>query len=187
MGAVELRFTPLTTHVRTARLVAATLARRSGLEAEALDEVRLAVGESCARAVAIHRSLGLSDPIVVLVRRRSGRILRPGGGPRPRRTRQNPNRGSAWPWSPASWTTSWSSADPPVTGSGWSGRRRTAPRTREHTRTWLRPTSCLRDRGHGRARLWETVPVPIDSARRRRTTGGNPCWAPTARASRYEP
>jgi anti-sigma regulatory factor (Ser/Thr protein kinase) len=66
VGAVELRFTPLTTHVRTARLVAATLARRSGLEAEALDEVRLAVGESCARAVAIHRSLGLSDPIVVL-------------------------------------------------------------------------------------------------------------------------
>ena len=66
MGAVELRFTPLTSHVRTARLVAATLARRSGLEEEALDEVRLAVGETCARAVAIHRSLGLDDPIVVV-------------------------------------------------------------------------------------------------------------------------
>ena len=66
MGAVELRFTPLTSHVRTARLVASTLARRSGLEEEALDEVRLAVGETCARAVAIHRSLGLTDPVVVV-------------------------------------------------------------------------------------------------------------------------
>jgi anti-sigma regulatory factor (Ser/Thr protein kinase) len=67
VGTVELRFTPLPSHVRTARLVAATLARGCGLSEEALDEVRLAVGESCARAVALHRGLGLDDPVVVVL------------------------------------------------------------------------------------------------------------------------
>jgi anti-sigma regulatory factor (Ser/Thr protein kinase) len=66
VGTVELRFTPLASHVRTARLVAATLARRCGLAEESLDEVRLAVGESCARAVALHRALGIADPVVVV-------------------------------------------------------------------------------------------------------------------------
>ena len=67
MGTVELRFTPLTSHVRTARLVAATLARRFGLAEEALDEVRLAVGETCARAVALHQSLGIEESVVVVL------------------------------------------------------------------------------------------------------------------------
>ena len=65
MPTVELRFPPLTAHVRTARLVAATLGRRVGLAEETLDEVRLAVGEACARAVALHQTLGLADPVVV--------------------------------------------------------------------------------------------------------------------------
>ena len=38
-------------HVRTARLIAAAMARRSGVGEDVLDEVRLAVGEACARAV----------------------------------------------------------------------------------------------------------------------------------------
>jgi anti-sigma regulatory factor (Ser/Thr protein kinase) len=67
MGAVELRFSPRTSNVRTARLVAATLARRFGLAEEALDEVRLAVGESAARAVAIHQGLALEEPVVVVL------------------------------------------------------------------------------------------------------------------------
>jgi anti-sigma regulatory factor (Ser/Thr protein kinase) len=38
-------------HVRTARLVAVAAARRAGLDEEAVDDVRLAVGETVARAV----------------------------------------------------------------------------------------------------------------------------------------
>ena len=52
MPTVELRFSALPAHVRTARLVAATVARRSGVDEDLLDEVRLAVGEACSRAVA---------------------------------------------------------------------------------------------------------------------------------------
>jgi anti-sigma regulatory factor (Ser/Thr protein kinase) len=65
VGTVELRFTPVTAHVRTARLVATSLGRRFGLGEEALDEVRLAVGETCARAVALHRAQELDTPVVV--------------------------------------------------------------------------------------------------------------------------
>jgi anti-sigma regulatory factor (Ser/Thr protein kinase) len=49
---VTLTFTTLPEHVRTARLVAAAVARRHGLTEDVLDDIRLAVGEACARAVA---------------------------------------------------------------------------------------------------------------------------------------
>jgi anti-sigma regulatory factor (Ser/Thr protein kinase) len=55
---VELRFTPLPAHVRTARLVAAALARRAGIDESYIDEVKLAVGEACARAVGVNQPLG---------------------------------------------------------------------------------------------------------------------------------
>src|SRR3954468_14448301 len=55
MTTVTVRFSPLPAHVRTARLVAAAVARRSGVEEAVLDEVRLAVGEACSRAVDLHR------------------------------------------------------------------------------------------------------------------------------------
>src|ERR671920_74126 len=55
MATVELRFSALPEHVRTARLVAAAVARRSGVDEAMLDEVRLAVGEACSRAVELHR------------------------------------------------------------------------------------------------------------------------------------
>jgi serine/threonine-protein kinase RsbW len=55
MATVELRFSALPAHVRTARLVAAAVARRSGVDEAMLDEVRLAVGEACSRAVELHR------------------------------------------------------------------------------------------------------------------------------------
>ena len=54
MATVELRFSALPAHVRTARLVGAALARRAGLQEPLLDEVRLAVGEACSRAVQLH-------------------------------------------------------------------------------------------------------------------------------------
>jgi serine/threonine-protein kinase RsbW len=63
MATVEVAFTPLPAHVRTARLVATAVARRSGVDEELLDEVRLAVGEACSRAVEAHRRHCPAEPI----------------------------------------------------------------------------------------------------------------------------
>lgn len=52
MPTVTLRFSPLPEHVRTARLVAVSVARRAGFGEDQLDEIRIAIGEACARAVA---------------------------------------------------------------------------------------------------------------------------------------
>ncbi|MGW6541894.1 ATP-binding protein [Streptomyces massasporeus] len=67
MATVELRFSALPEHVRTARLVAAAVARRAGVDEAALDEVRLAVGEACTRAVGLHQAGGISAPVKVLL------------------------------------------------------------------------------------------------------------------------
>ncbi|MFI8192847.1 ATP-binding protein [Streptomyces sp. NPDC085946] len=67
MATVELRFSALPEHVRTARLVAAAVARRAGVDEAVLDEVRLAVGEACSRAVGLHRNSGISAPVQVLL------------------------------------------------------------------------------------------------------------------------
>jgi anti-sigma regulatory factor (Ser/Thr protein kinase) len=65
MSRVRLSFTPAPVHVRTARLVGVAVARRAGVAEELLDEVRLAIGEACARAVALHRQYGLADLVLV--------------------------------------------------------------------------------------------------------------------------
>ncbi|MCI0383700.1 ATP-binding protein [Streptomyces sp. CNQ085] len=65
MATVELRFSALPEHVRTARLVAAAVARRAGVDDAVLDEVRLAVGEACSRAVGLHVGHGLDTPVRV--------------------------------------------------------------------------------------------------------------------------
>jgi anti-sigma regulatory factor (Ser/Thr protein kinase) len=65
MATVELRFSALPEHVRTARLVAAAVARRAGVDEAVLDEVRLAVGEACTRAVGLHQSNDVSAPVRV--------------------------------------------------------------------------------------------------------------------------
>jgi serine/threonine-protein kinase RsbW len=65
MATVEVTFTPLPAHVRTARLVATAVARRSGVDESLLDEVRLAVGEACSRAVEAHRQHCPRKPIRV--------------------------------------------------------------------------------------------------------------------------
>ncbi|GAA4993377.1 ATP-binding protein [Streptomyces siamensis] len=67
MATVELRFSALPEHVRTARLVAAAVARRAGVDEAVLDEVRLAVGEACSRAVGLHQSSGISAPVRVML------------------------------------------------------------------------------------------------------------------------
>jgi anti-sigma regulatory factor (Ser/Thr protein kinase) len=55
VATVELQFGALPLHVRTARLIAAALARRVGVEESLIDEVKLAIGEACSRAVDVHR------------------------------------------------------------------------------------------------------------------------------------
>lgn len=65
MSTVRLSFSPAPVHVRTARLVGVAVARRAGVAEDLLDEVRLAIGEACARAVALHRQYGLDDLVLV--------------------------------------------------------------------------------------------------------------------------
>jgi anti-sigma regulatory factor (Ser/Thr protein kinase) len=65
MATVRLEFSPEPAHVRTARLVGVAVARRAGIAEELLDEVRLAIGEACVRAVARHQRLGIRTTIQV--------------------------------------------------------------------------------------------------------------------------
>ena len=65
MPTVRLSFSPSPAHVRTARLVGVAVARRAGVANELLDEVRLAIGEACSRAVALHRRHKLADLVRV--------------------------------------------------------------------------------------------------------------------------
>jgi anti-sigma regulatory factor (Ser/Thr protein kinase) len=55
MPTVEVSFAALPAHVRTARLIAVAVARRANVADDVLDELRLAVGEACSRAVDVHR------------------------------------------------------------------------------------------------------------------------------------
>ncbi len=74
MATVEVSFTPLPTHVRTARLVATAVARRSGVAEALLDEVRLAVGEACSRAVEAHRLHCPAEPVRIALTSLAGRF-----------------------------------------------------------------------------------------------------------------
>jgi serine/threonine-protein kinase RsbW len=67
MPTVEISFTPLPAHVRTARLIAAAMARRSGIEGALLDEIRLAVGEACSRAVGVHQRTAAVQPVTLTI------------------------------------------------------------------------------------------------------------------------
>jgi anti-sigma regulatory factor (Ser/Thr protein kinase) len=74
MATVELSFTALPAHVRTARLVATAVARRSGVDESLLDEVRLAVGEACSRAVAGHQRYCPTEPVRLALTDLAGRF-----------------------------------------------------------------------------------------------------------------
>jgi anti-sigma regulatory factor (Ser/Thr protein kinase) len=65
MATVRLSFSPAPVHVRTARLVGVAVARRAGVREDLLDEVRLAIGEACTRAVALHRQYRVAEPVLV--------------------------------------------------------------------------------------------------------------------------
>ena len=65
LSTVRISFTPDPAYVRTVRTVAVAVARRVGVSNELLDEVRLAIGEACTRAIGVHRREGLADPIEV--------------------------------------------------------------------------------------------------------------------------
>ena len=67
MALVELLLTPLPAHVRTARLVGVAAARRAGLDDELVDELRLALGEACSRAVGLHARHALDAPVQITV------------------------------------------------------------------------------------------------------------------------
>jgi anti-sigma regulatory factor (Ser/Thr protein kinase) len=75
MATVELRFSAFPEHVRTARLVAAAVARRAGVDESVLDEVRLAVGEACSRAVGLHQRSGIDEPVRVKLVEHEKRFL----------------------------------------------------------------------------------------------------------------
>jgi len=74
MATVEVSFTALPAHVRTARLVATAVARRSGVDEALLDEVRLAVGEACSRAVEAHRLYCPAEPVRIALTDSAGRF-----------------------------------------------------------------------------------------------------------------
>jgi anti-sigma regulatory factor (Ser/Thr protein kinase) len=65
MSAVGLTFSPLPAQIRTARMLAVAVGRRSGLPEELIDEVRLAVDEACSRAVSVHNRLASSEHVRV--------------------------------------------------------------------------------------------------------------------------
>lgn len=67
MAVVELLLSPLPSHVRTARLVVVAAARRAGLGDELVDELRLALGEACARAVGLHARHAPDEPVQVVI------------------------------------------------------------------------------------------------------------------------
>lgn len=67
MALVELLLSPLPSHVRTARLVVVAAARRAGLDDELVDELRLALGEACSRAVGLHLRHAPTVPVKVTV------------------------------------------------------------------------------------------------------------------------
>jgi len=68
MATVRLSFSPYPAHVRTARLVGVAVARRAGVADTSLDEVRLAIGEACSRAVALHRRHAVTAMIDIELR-----------------------------------------------------------------------------------------------------------------------
>jgi anti-sigma regulatory factor (Ser/Thr protein kinase) len=72
MALVELTLAPLAAHVRTARLVGVAAARRAGLEPELIDELRLALGEACSRAVGLHARHAQEAPVRITVSDDSG-------------------------------------------------------------------------------------------------------------------
>ena len=65
MALVELSFPARPAHVRTARQVAVSLARRGGLTEDLLDEIRLAVAEACGLTLSVLQRTRQEGPVAV--------------------------------------------------------------------------------------------------------------------------
>jgi anti-sigma regulatory factor (Ser/Thr protein kinase) len=65
MSTIRLAFSSAPQYVRTARLIGVAVAQRAGVADALLDEVRLAIGEACGRAVARHQRHNLADLVRV--------------------------------------------------------------------------------------------------------------------------
>jgi serine/threonine-protein kinase RsbW len=63
LPTVTVSFTPLPEHVRTARFIAASVARRAGVAEGVLDEIKLAVSEACSLAVRFNLAHAPSSPV----------------------------------------------------------------------------------------------------------------------------
>jgi serine/threonine-protein kinase RsbW len=63
VSTVTVSFTAFPEHVRTARFIVASVARRAGVSEGLLDEVRLAVSEACSMAVRQHRVFAPAVPV----------------------------------------------------------------------------------------------------------------------------
>ena len=74
MAVVDVQFSALPAHVRTARLVATAVARRSGVPDRVLDEVRIAVGEACFRAVDLHQRYAPTEAVRMEISDEPGRL-----------------------------------------------------------------------------------------------------------------
>ena len=74
MATVELQIPPQPVHVRTARLVGVAAARRAQLPDALIDELRLALGEACSRAVALHAAHAPTSPVVITVSDQDGQL-----------------------------------------------------------------------------------------------------------------
>jgi serine/threonine-protein kinase RsbW len=72
VAKVELLLSPLPVHVRTARLVGVAVARRAGLDDELVDELRLAIGEACSRAVGLNALHAPDVPVRIVLRDDAG-------------------------------------------------------------------------------------------------------------------
>ena|SRR5690554_2220782 len=65
MPVVQLAFSAAPQYVRTARLVGVAVAHRAGVADGVLEDIRLAIGEACGRAVARQRRRGVTELIRV--------------------------------------------------------------------------------------------------------------------------
>lgn len=73
---VTLSIRPDPSHVRLVRLVAVALGRLNGIGEDVLDDIRLATGEACWRAVAVHLHHGVEQPVEVEMRGGDGLDVR---------------------------------------------------------------------------------------------------------------
>ncbi|MBA3350172.1 MAG: ATP-binding protein [Actinobacteria bacterium] len=65
MTAVELEIPPRSAYVGVVRLTLASLARTSGLDEDAVEELKMAVSEACANAVLANEEAGSEEPVTI--------------------------------------------------------------------------------------------------------------------------